>query len=166
MMRIGQGVDVHAFAEHRRLILAGVEIPHSHGLLGHSDADVVIHALIDALLGAVALGDIGQLFPDTDARYKNCDSRLLLTQTLEWIAAESYQINNIDVTIMAEAPKLSPYKDAMRANLAHDCRIQLSQVSIKATTTEQLGFTGRCEGIACTAIVLLTPMTHSSYADL
>lgn len=158
MMRIGQGYDVHAFADQRRLILAGVDISHTQGLAGHSDADVVIHALIDALLGALALGDIGMLFPDNDATYKDIDSRLLLQKTMAMIIAQAYRINNIDITIIAEAPKLTPYKEAMRNNLAMDCHITPNQVSIKATTTEKLGFTGRREGIACMATVLLTPL--------
>jgi 2-C-methyl-D-erythritol 2,4-cyclodiphosphate synthase len=159
-MRIGQGFDVHAFAENRRLVLAGVEIPHSHGLLGHSDADVVIHALIDALLGAAALGDIGMLFPDNDAAFKDIDSRVLLRKTIEMVRNEGYRINNIDLTIMAEAPKLLAYKQQMCANLAEDCRIQANQVNVKATTTEQLGFVGRKEGIASLAIVLLTSTSN------
>lgn len=159
MMRIGQGYDVHAFADQRRLILAGVDIPHTQGLAGHSDADVVIHALIDALLGALALGDIGMLFPDNDATYKNIDSRVLLRKTMALICERAYCINNIDITIIAEAPKLTPYKEAMRNNLAMDCHVTLNQVSVKATTTEKLGFTGRREGIACSAMVLLTPVS-------
>lgn len=158
MMRIGHGFDVHALVENRRLILAGVEIPHSHGLLGHSDADVVLHALIDALLGALALGDIGLLFSDQDPQYKDIDSRILVRKTLALVREQSYQINNIDLTIMAETPRLAPYQLSMRQNIAEDCRVALSQVSVKATTTEKLGFTGRQEGIACTAVVLLSPI--------
>lgn len=164
-MRIGQGYDVHAFADQRRLILAGVDIPHSHGLAGHSDADVVIHALIDALLGALALGDIGMLFPDNDTTFKDIDSRLLLQKTMTMITDQAYRINNIDITIIAEAPKLTPYKEAMRNNIAMDCHVTPNQVSIKATTTEKLGFTGRREGIACMAMVLLTPL-HQPYFAL
>lgn len=163
MMRIGQGYDVHAFADERRLILAGVDIPYHQGLAGHSDADVVIHALIDALLGALALGDIGMLFPDNDAAYKNIDSRVLLKKTMTMITDHGYRINNIDITIIAEAPKLTAYKAAMRHNLAIDCQVTLNQVSIKATTTEKLGFTGRREGIACTAMVLLTPLNTQDF---
>lgn len=166
MMRIGQGFDVHAFAHGRPLVLAGVTIPHDRGLAGHSDADVVIHALIDALLGALALGDIGMLFPDSDAQFKNIDSRLLLQKTIELIHNEGYQVNNIDLTIMAEHPKLIPYKIQMRTHLALDCQVQLNQVSVKATTTEKLGFTGRSEGIACSAITLLTPIKRLPYAHL
>lgn len=164
-MRIGQGFDVHAFADNRPLILAGVTIPYTRGLAGHSDADVVIHALIDALLGALALGDIGMLFPDNDVKFKDIDSRILLKKTMMLIHAEHYQINNIDLTIMAESPKLTPYKAAMRDNLALECHVQVNQVSVKATTTEKLGFIGRGEGIACSAIVLLTPIT-THYAQL
>ena len=166
MMRIGQGFDVHAFAKDRPLVLGGVTIPYERGLAGHSDADVVIHALIDALLGALALGDIGMLFPDTDATYKNIDSRLLLRKAVQLLHDEGYQINNIDLTVMAEAPKLTPYKNSMRLCLAEDCRILNQQVSVKATTTEKLGFTGRGEGIACSAIVLLTPIKLNANAYL
>lgn len=166
MMRIGQGYDVHAFATDRRLVLAGVEIPHPLGLAGHSDADVVIHALIDALLGACALGDIGILFPDHDAAYQNIDSRILLRKAVELVANAGYGINNIDLTIIAEKPKLSPYNTQMRNNLALDCHLAVNQVSVKATTTEKLGFTGREEGIACSAVVLLTSLQPALYATL
>jgi 2-C-methyl-D-erythritol 2,4-cyclodiphosphate synthase len=166
MMRIGQGFDVHAFAENRRLILAGVEIPYERGLLGHSDADVALHALIDALLGAAALGDIGMLFPDTDQKYKDMDSRVLLRKALELVHNAGYTIANADLTIMAERPKLSPYKDAMRAVIAADLQSELSQISVKATTTEKLGFIGRQEGIACSAIVLLVNQPSTPYANL
>ncbi len=154
-MRIGHGFDVHAFAKNRKLILGGVEIPHHHGLLGHSDADVAIHALCDALLGALALGDIGKHFPETKD-YKNIDSRILLRKVQTLCEEKSYQLNNADITIIAEAPKLAPYILAMRENLAADLATDLENISVKATTTEGLGYTGRQEGIAAHAVVLLT----------
>lgn len=155
MLRVGQGFDVHAFAENRPLILGGVNIPYIYGLAGHSDADVVIHAIIDALLGAAALGDIGTFFPDTDAQYKNIDSRILLRKTLEVLNDRKFTINNLDVTIIAEAPKILPYRDAIKNNLAEDLHISTQHINVKATTTEKLGFTGRKEGIACMVIALL-----------
>jgi len=154
-MRIGQGYDVHAFAENRKLILGGVEVPHDRGLAGHSDADVLIHACCDAILGAAALGDIGQHFPDTSAEFKNVDSRILLKHVMSLIFKKGYSVNNIDATIIAEKPKLSPFIQAMRDNLANDLEVEVDQVNIKATTTEKLGFEGREEGIAAQAIVLL-----------
>lgn len=153
--RIGFGYDVHQLAQGRRLIVCGVEIPHSHGLLGHSDADVAIHALIDALLGAAALGDIGTLFPDTDARYKDIDSRLLLRSAIERLKENKLAIGNVDITIVAQEPKMKPYIQEMRGNIAADLQCPADCVSVKATTEEHLGFTGRKEGIAAYAAALI-----------
>ena len=153
--RIGTGFDVHAFAEGRPLILAGVPVPYEKGLLGHSDADVALHALMDALLGAAALGDIGRYFPDTDERYKGADSRELLRTVLEILQREGWKVNNADVTIIAQRPKLASYIPQMRRLVAQDLQIDPEAVSIKATTTEKLGFTGRGEGIAAEAAVSL-----------
>jgi 2-C-methyl-D-erythritol 2,4-cyclodiphosphate synthase len=153
--RIGTGFDVHAFAEGRPLILAGVPVPYEKGLLGHSDADVALHALMDALLGAAALGDIGKYFPDTDERYKGADSRELLRTVLEILRREGWQVNNADVTIIAQRPKLASYIPQMRRLVAQDLQIDPDAVNIKATTTEKLGFTGRGEGIAAEAAVSL-----------
>lgn len=155
MIRIGTGFDVHAFAPDRRLWLCGVDIPHSLGLAGHSDADVAIHALCDALLGAAALGDIGRHFPDNDPQYKGIDSRLLLHHVVKLLSAKGYTINNVDLTIIAQQPKLAPYIQQMRDNLADDLGIDIDCVSVKATTTEHLGFTGRSEGIAAQASALI-----------
>jgi len=157
-MRIGQGYDVHAFAENRKLILGGVEIPHDKGLAGHSDADVLIHACCDAILGALALGDIGKHFPDTSADFENIDSRILLRHVIALIKDKGYKISNLDSTVIAQRPKLASHIDAMRKNLAEDMGISLDQISVKATTTEKLGFEGRCEGIASQAVVLLAPV--------
>jgi len=154
-MRIGQGYDVHAFAENRKLILGGVNVPHDVGLAGHSDADVLIHACCDALLGALALGDIGKHFPDTSADFKNIDSRILLRHVGALIKENGYCVANLDSTIIAQRPKLAPYIEMMRQNLAEDLAISIAQVSVKATTTEKLGFEGKGEGIASQAIVLL-----------
>lgn len=154
-MRIGQGYDVHAFAENRKLIIGGVDIPFEKGLAGHSDADVLIHAICDALLGAAAMGDIGKHFPDTDADFKNIDSRILLRHVAGLLVKEGCKVGNIDATIIAQRPKLSPHINLMRKNLSADLKIELSQLNIKATTTEKLGFEGREEGIAAMAIVLL-----------
>lgn len=154
-MRIGQGYDVHAFADNRKLILGGVDIPFEKGLAGHSDADVLIHAICDALLGAAAMGDIGKHFPDTDDDFKNIDSRILLRHVADLLLKEGYKLGNIDATIIAQRPKLLPYIASMRENLSADLKIELSQLNIKATTTEKLGFEGREEGIAAMAIVLL-----------
>lgn len=154
-MRIGYGYDVHALAVGRRLILGGVDIPHSVGLLGHSDADVLIHSIMDALLGAAALGDIGKHFPDTDPIFKDADSILLLKKVALLIFENGYEIQNIDSTIAAQAPKLAPFIDKMRENIASALNLDISRVSIKATTTEQLGFEGRKEGISSTSVVLL-----------
>lgn len=154
-IRVGSGFDVHALVDGRKLILCGIEIPHTHGLLGHSDADVALHALCDALLGAAALRDIGYHFPDTDPKYKGADSRRLLRHVTDLLSKSEYRISNVDLTIIAQAPKLSPFIEAMRCNIAEDLEIDLSQVSVKATTTEHLGFTGRKEGIAAQAVVLI-----------
>jgi 2-C-methyl-D-erythritol 2,4-cyclodiphosphate synthase len=153
--RIGQGFDVHAFAAGRPLILGGVRIPHERGLVGHSDADVLAHALTDALLGAAGLGDIGRLFPDTDAQYAGADSRVLLRTAFARVQAAGWGVGNVDATIICQAPKISPHAPAMVANLAADLGIDPACVNIKGKTTEKLGFTGREEGIAAQAVVLL-----------
>ena len=154
-IRIGFGYDVHSFASGRPLILGGVTIPSKRGLSGHSDADTVIHAIVDALLGAAALGDIGQHFPSTDERWKNQPSSVFLDHTYELLYQEHYVISNIDATIVAEQPKLAPHIQAMRTHLAEHLHLTREQVSVKATTTDGLGFAGREEGIACYAVVLL-----------
>ena len=154
-MRIGIGYDVHRLEENRKIILGGVEIPHHLGLLGHSDADVLLHAVTDALLGALALGDIGKHFPDTDARYKDQDSRLFLRLAYALVKKEGYKLGNLDCVVMAQQPKLAPHIDLMRTYLAEDLQSDLAQISIKATTTEKLGFVGKEEGIAAQAICLL-----------
>lgn len=154
-MRIGFGYDVHKLVEERKLILGGVEIPYELGLLGHSDADVLTHALMDALLGAAALGDIGKHFPDNDPAYKGIDSLLLLAKVGEILAAHNYAVNNIDTTIVAQRPKLAPYIPEMRAKIADVLHLELDKVSIKATTTEGLGFTGEGLGIAAYAVCTL-----------
>ena len=155
-MRIGNGYDVHRFAENRDLILGGVKIPYEYGLLGHSDADVLPHAIMDALLGAAALGDIGKLFPDTDERFKGADSLMLLKEVCVVLKANNYKIVNIDSIVIAQKPKLAPHIDQMRKNIADACKIDLSQVSVKATTEEKLGFTGRLEGISSHAVCLIS----------
>jgi len=154
-MRVGQGFDVHQLVAGRKLIIGGVDIPHDKGLLGHSDADVLLHAVCDALLGAAGLGDIGRHFADSDAKYHNIDSRILLREVLHLVKKQGYRIGNIDATIIAQMPKMSPHINQMVANIAADLRIEKSEVNVKATTTEQLGFTGRGEGIAAQAVVLL-----------
>ena len=154
-MRIGHGYDVHRFADGRELILGGVEIPYSKGLLGHSDADVLLHAVMDALLGAAALGDIGKLFPDNEPKYKDADSLKLLWEVVGELNEKGYRIVNIDSTVCAQAPKLAPYIDEMRENIAVACGLRKSAVSVKATTEEGLGFTGRLEGISATAVCLI-----------
>lgn len=154
-MRIGQGYDVHRLVENRKLILGGVEIPFEKGLLGHSDADVLVHAIMDALLGASALGDIGKHFPDNDNSYQNADSLKLLEKVTGIIKNNGYSISNIDSTIVAQAPKLAPYIEKMRENISKVCGIEISQVSVKATTEEKLGFTGEGLGISASAICLL-----------
>jgi len=156
MIRVGHGFDVHRFQEGRKLILCGAEIAHDKGLLGHSDADVATHAVMDALLGAAALGDIGKHFPDTDERYHGADSLKLLEHVIKLISAEGYSVSNIDVTIIAQAPKLLPYMQSMKENLAKTIGIKPNCVNVKATTTEKLGFTGREEGIAAEAVCILT----------
>lgn len=154
-MRIGHGYDVHRLVEDRKLILGGVEIPYEKGLLGHSDADVLAHAISDALLGAVALGDIGSHFPDTDPAFAGADSLKLLTEVCRQVEAKGYKIGNIDATILAQRPKLRPYIDTMRQNLADACGITIDQINVKATTEEKLGFTGSGEGMAAHAVCLL-----------
>ena len=154
-MRVGQGYDVHRLTEGRDLILGGVKIPYDKGLLGHSDADVLAHAIADALLGAASMGDIGKLFPDTDAQWKDADSMKLLAVVAGRLAEKGYSIVNIDSTVLAQAPKLAPYIIQMRENIAHACGISPIQVSVKATTEEGLGFTGLGQGIAAHAVCLL-----------
>ena len=154
-IRIGHGYDVHRLVEDRKLILGGVEIPFERGLLGHSDADVLLHAISDALLGAVALGDIGKHFPDTDPRYAGADSMLLLKEVVRLVRNEGYQVGNLDTTILCQRPKLARFIAAMRENIAACCEIPVSDVSVKATTEEKLGFTGSGEGIAVHAVALL-----------
>ena len=154
-MRVGFGYDVHRLAEGRRCIICGVDVPHDRGLLGHSDADVAIHALCDALLGAAALGDIGRMFPDTDDAFKDIDSRIILRRVVERINKAGFDIENTDITIAAQKPKLMPYIEQMRHNMAADLKIDISRVSIKATTTERLGFEGREEGISAYAVALI-----------
>ncbi|AKJ41604.1 2-C-methyl-D-erythritol 2,4-cyclodiphosphate synthase [Pragia fontium] len=154
-MRIGHGFDVHKFGGEGPLIIGGVRIPYEFGLLAHSDGDVALHALTDALLGAAALGDIGKLFPDTDPEYKGADSRELLREAYRRIQQKGYRVGNVDVTIIAQAPKMAPHIAQMRVNIAEDLACHMDDVNVKATTTEQLGFTGRKEGIACEAVALL-----------
>lgn len=154
-MRIGQGYDVHRLTEGRKLILGGVEIPYEKGLDGHSDADVLVHAVMDALLGAAALGDIGKLFPDTDEQYRGADSIELLKIVGKRLEEEGYEISNIDATIIAQEPKMRPHIDSMRANIANALQIRFDQVNVKATTEERLGFSGRKEGISATAVALI-----------
>ncbi|UWG99173.1 2-C-methyl-D-erythritol 2,4-cyclodiphosphate synthase [Dehalobacter sp. DCM] len=156
--KTGLGYDVHALVEGRPLILGGVEIPHTKGLLGHSDADVLIHAVMDAILGACALGDIGKHFPDSDPQYRGISSKTLLAEVVRLIENEGYQLGNLDCIIIAQKPKVSPYIDQMRINLAEILRANIQSVSVKATTTEQLGFEGREEGISAQAIVCLIPV--------
>ena len=154
-MRIGHGYDVHRLVEGRKLILGGVEVPHTLGLLGHSDADVLTHAVMDALLGALALGDIGKHFPDTDPRFKGADSRALLRHVVAIVAEKGWKVGNVDATIVAQAPKMAPHIETMRGLIAEDLGVAVDQVNVKATTTERLGFTGREEGIAVHAVALL-----------
>ena len=155
MFRIGNGFDVHKFAPNRKCIICGVEIPYDRGLLGHSDADVALHALCDALLGAAAMRDIGYHYPDTSPDFEGADSRILLRDVKKKIAEKGYGIANVDVTIIAQAPKMLPYIEQMRENIAQDLQIDLDAVSVKATNTEKLGFTGRGEGIAAQAVALI-----------
>lgn len=154
-MRIGQGYDVHKLVEGRKCIICGVEIPYEKGLLGHSDADVALHALSDAILGAAALGDIGRHFPDNDPEFEGADSRVLLRRVVDMVHEKGYNISNADITIVAQKPKMLPYIEKMRANVASDLAVDIDCVNVKATTTEHLGFEGRGEGISSTAVVLL-----------
>lgn len=155
VIRIGHGFDVHRLVHGRPCIIGGVDIPHDKGLDGHSDADVLLHAICDALLGAAALGDIGKHFPPSDDRYKGADSRTLLRHVIELLSRQGYKVGNIDATVICEAPKLSRHTATMEGNIASDCEIANNQVNVKATTTEKLGFTGRGEGIACEAVCTL-----------
>jgi 2-C-methyl-D-erythritol 2,4-cyclodiphosphate synthase len=157
-MRIGHGYDVHRFTEGTFITLGGVQIPHKFGLLAHSDGDVLLHAMADALLGAAALGDIGKHFPDTDAAYKGADSRVLLCHVLGLVQAKGWRVGNVDATIVAQAPKMAPHIERMRELIAADLQVALDQVNVKATTTEKLGFTGREEGIAVHAVALLVAL--------
>lgn len=159
-MRIGHGYDVHKLVEGRKLIVGGVEIPHTLGLLGHSDADVLLHAISDALLGACAMGDIGGMFPDTDPKWEGADSLKLLEEVVKRINDSGYYVENIDSTLIAQKPKMKPYIDSMRANIAGACKIDVDCVSVKATTEEKLGFTGREEGISAHAVVLVDNKSH------
>lgn len=154
-MRVGQGFDVHALVAGRRLVIGGVQIDHDKGLLGHSDADVLLHAICDALLGAAALGDIGRHFPDTDPRYKGIDSRQLLSHVAHLLTQRGYRVVNVDATIIAQAPRMAPHIPAMVSHIAADLGLDPGSVNVKATTTEELGFTGRGEGIAAQAICLI-----------
>jgi len=157
-MRIGHGYDVHRFGEGDFITLGGVRIPHKLGLIAHSDGDVLLHALSDALLGAAALGDIGKHFPDTDPQFKGADSRALLRHVLSLVKGKGWQVGNVDATIVAQAPKMAPHIEAMCALIAADLEVELDQVNVKATTTEKLGFTGREEGLAVHAVALLLPL--------
>lgn len=165
-MRIGTGYDVHKLTEGRKFIMGGVEIPYEKGLLGHSDADVLLHAIMDALLGAVAQGDIGKHFPDTDPKYEGCSSMDLLKEVGKIIENEHYVISNIDSTIICQKPKLAPYIEQMRVNIAMALGIHVNQVSVKATTEEHLGFTGRGEGVSAQAVALVMPVENYVYDDI
>ncbi len=158
-MRIGHGYDVHRLVEGRRLVLGGCEVSYTHGLLGHSDADVLTHAVMDALLGAAALGDIGRLFPDSDVAFKGANSLDLLKVVCEKIVTHGYKISNIDATIIAQRPRLEPYILSMRTNISNACKLDISQVNVKATTEEGLGFTGRAEGISAHAVCIIEQVT-------
>ena len=160
-MRIGHGFDVHAFEQGDAIMMGGVKIPHSHGLKAHSDGDVALHALADALLGAAALGDIGRHFPDTDEEWSGADSRMLLRHVLGLVADKGYRVGNVDVTIIAQSPKMAPYIDDMRAAIAADLLLRIDDVNVKATTTEKLGYVGRKEGIAVHALALLVSSDNS-----
>ena len=155
MYRIGQGYDAHRFCDDGKLILGGVTIPYEKGMLAHSDGDVILHALCDALLGAAALGDIGKHFPDSDAKFKDIDSRILVQNVIKKLVVLKYSVVNVDLTVIAQAPKLSPYIQSMRENIAQDTRLSIGAVNVKATTTEGMGFEGRGEGIAAKAVALL-----------
>jgi 2-C-methyl-D-erythritol 2,4-cyclodiphosphate synthase len=154
-LRIGQGFDVHAFTDGEFVTLGGIKVPHTRGILAHSDGDVLLHAVCDALLGAASLGDIGMHFPDSDARWKGADSRAFVRHVRSLLSERGYRVVNIDATVIAEAPRLGQHREAMRANLAADLQVDLDRVNVKATTTEKLGFIGRAEGIACQAIALI-----------
>ena len=154
-IRIGHGYDVHRFSENRKLIVGGVTIPFDLGLLGHSDADVLLHAISDALLGAAALGDIGKHFPDTDEKYKGADSRALLREVVALIGKKGYKVSNIDATVVMQKPKLAPFIDAMRKNIAEDCGVEIDAINVKATTEEKLGFTGDLSGAAAHAVCII-----------
>ncbi|MEF2919956.1 MAG: 2-C-methyl-D-erythritol 2,4-cyclodiphosphate synthase [Acutalibacteraceae bacterium] len=154
-MRIGHGYDVHRLVENRKLIIGGVDIPYEKGLLGHSDADVLVHAIMDALLGAIAFGDIGKLFPDTDPQFSGADSMLLLSEVCKILDTQGYVIGNIDSTVIAQAPKLKPYIGDMRKNIAKICNVDIDQINVKATTEEKLGFTGSGEGISAHAVCIV-----------
>lgn len=156
-MRIGHGYDVHRFCDGDFITLGGVRIPHKYGLLAHSDGDVLLHALSDALLGAAGLGDIGKHFPDTDPQFKGADSRVLLRHVVGIVQTKGWKVGNVDATIVAQAPKMAPHIETMRQRIAEDLQVELDQVNVKATTTEKLGFTGREEGIAVHAVALLLP---------
>lgn len=158
MIRIGQGYDVHKFEEGRPLIIGGITIPHDRGLAGHSDADVLLHTITDAALGAIGEGDIGRHFPDTDAAFKDADSAVLLEKVWEIVTERGYKLGNVDCTIIAERPKMSPHIETIRKRVAELLKADVTQVNVKATTTEKLGFTGREEGIAAMAVILLTSM--------
>lgn len=155
MFRIGHGFDVHKFGGEGPVTLGGVKVPYEYGLIAHSDGDVVLHAVADSLLGAAALGDIGRLYPDTDEKFENIDSRILLRDTVKRVLDLGYKISNVDITVLAQAPKISPIEEQMRRNISADLQIDFSCVNIKATTTEKLGFVGRKEGIAVEAVALL-----------
>jgi 2-C-methyl-D-erythritol 2,4-cyclodiphosphate synthase len=156
--RIGQGYDVHALVPGRKLIIGGIEVEHTHGLLGHSDADVLIHAIIDAILGAAGLGDIGSHFPDTDSQYKGADSGKLLQSAMASVRAAGYELGNVDATVIAQAPKLGPYREAIQVRLASLMAVEVSRINVKAKTSEKLGFVGRQEGIEALACALLVPV--------
>ncbi|MDD7363332.1 MAG: 2-C-methyl-D-erythritol 2,4-cyclodiphosphate synthase [Peptoniphilus sp.] len=157
-MKIGIGYDVHALVEDRKLILGGVDVPYEKGLLGHSDADVVVHAIEDAMLGAMALGDIGKLFPDTDPHYKDASSLAMMETVVSLIRKHGYRVGNVDCTVIAQAPKLAPYIEEMRRNIADVCQKEMRDISVKATTSEKMGYEGRGEGITAMAVVLLEPI--------
>ncbi len=160
MIRIGQGFDVHKFGGPGPITLGGVKIPYEQGLIAHSDGDVALHALCDALLGAVAEGDIGRHFPDTDEKWKGADSRALLRHVYQIVKDKGYELGNLDITVIAQAPKIAPYIDAIRLQIATDLKTDIGNVNVKATTTEKLGFTGRKEGIACEAVVIIQKGSH------
>lgn len=155
MLRVGHGYDVHAFAENRECIIGGVNIPYEKGLLGHSDADVLLHAISDSLLGAAALGDIGKHFPDTDPAYKGADSLVLLGSVVDLICSKGYKVSNIDATVIAQAPKMAPYIEQMRKNIADVLQVDIDCVNVKATTEEKMGFTGRKEGVSAHCVCLI-----------